>query len=117
MRRRHMPRHRNYKNMPDQGRTSLYRLYDAKGTLLYIGISNDPAKRFNAHRWARCRAWRHDIDHYTAEWLDTREQAELAEIAAIRSEGPLHNRMHNPTCDGEPWSGYPNPETPAVEHH
>lgn len=100
---------REYRNMPDQGRTSLYRLYDRNGNLLYIGISNDPAKRFNSHRWAKYKAWRHDIATYTAEWLDTREEAEAAEIAAIRSERPLHNRMHHPDCDAEPWSGYPAP--------
>jgi predicted GIY-YIG superfamily endonuclease len=101
---------REYKNMPPQGRTALYRVYDAAGLLLYIGISSDPGKRVDSHRWAKHRTWRHDIARYTAEWLETREAAELAEVAAIRSELPLHNRMHHPNCDGEPWSGYPSPE-------
>ncbi|MET7429601.1 GIY-YIG nuclease family protein [Streptomyces flaveolus] len=95
---------RPYKNMPDQGRTSLYRLFDSEGRLLYIGISNNPEKRFNTHRWTK--PWRQEIASYTAEWLDTREEAEAAEIEAIRSELPAYNRMHHPDCDDEPWSGY-----------
>lgn len=98
---------RPYKNMPGQGRTSLYRLYDSNGQLLYIGISNNPEKRFNTHRWHKGKPWRHEIASFTAKWFDTREEAEVAEIKAIRSELPLHNRMHHPDCDAEPWSGYP----------
>ncbi|GAA3121992.1 GIY-YIG nuclease family protein [Streptomyces echinatus] len=98
---------RPYKNMPDQGRTSLYRLLDAAGRLLYIGISCKPEKRYDSHRWHKPHAWRHDIASYTNEWFDTREEAEAAEITAIRSELPLYNRMHHPDCDDEPWSGYP----------
>ncbi|MFE2850607.1 GIY-YIG nuclease family protein [Streptomyces lavendulae] len=93
--------------MPDQGKTGLYRLYDRQGRLLYIGISTDPAKRFNTHRWDRGKPWRDRIASYTAEWLDTREEAEAAEVQAIRAELPLHNRMHHPDCDAELWSGYP----------
>lgn len=97
---------RAYRNMPDQGRTALYRLYDGAGVLLYIGISTVPGRRYNEHRWSRDKTWRGDIASYTAEWLETREAAETAEIKAIRSEIPLHNRMHHPDCDSEPWSGY-----------
>jgi predicted GIY-YIG superfamily endonuclease len=95
-----------YDGKPDPGRTALYRLYDAAGQLLYVGISIDPPKRVNVHRWEVGKKWRHDIAHYTEQWFDTRVSAEAAEVATIRTELPLHNRRHRPTYDDAPWSSY-----------
>lgn len=91
---------------PDPGRTSLYRLYDGGDNLLYVGIATDPEKRVKVHRWDTTKKWRHEIARHTAEWFDTRIEAEQAEVTAIRAERPLYNRRHHPAHDNAVWSSY-----------
>lgn len=71
------------------GATTLYRLYDADGQLLYVGIAVDTERRFAEH--AKTKPWwpqvaRTDLDHHRY-----RTDAQDAERAAIRTECPLHN--------------------------
>ena len=89
---------------PDPGRTSLYRLYDGTDQLLYVGIATDPQKRINVHRCDTSKKWRHDIARHAVEWFETREEAEGAEVEAIRTELPTYNRRHHPAYDNAPWS-------------
>lgn len=70
----------------------LYRHFDAKGTLLYVGISLSAVNRLAAHRDAS--SWYWSIATVTIEVLPTREAAEEAERLAIRKERPLFNHMH-----------------------
>jgi len=67
----------------------LYRLYDVKGQLLYVGISWSAMSRLAQHknekRWWKTVA-RVDIEHFA-----TRKQAIQAESAAIKNEQPVHN--------------------------
>lgn len=95
-----------YDGKPDPGRTALYRLYDDAGQLLYIGIATDPEKRIKAHRWQEGKKWARDIVRHTQEWFDVRVEAEAAEVTAIRSELPIHNRRHHPAYDNAAWSSY-----------
>lgn len=78
-----------------QVRTVLYRLFDAAGTLLYVGISSDPKVRWINH--AGEKAWFPQVATTTFEWFDTRSSAEAAEVVAIKTEKPLHNIIHNVT--------------------
>lgn len=71
-------------------RTALYRLYDDRGALLYIGISTNPYERWNTHRCDH--GWWSSVARKAVEWFDTRLDAARAEAAAIRAEGPLHNK-------------------------
>jgi len=89
---------------PDAGRTSLYRICDGSGQLLYVGIATDPERRVNVHRWDTTKKWRREIAEFRAEWFDTRCEAEKAEVSAIRSERPLHNRRYHPDYGDAPWS-------------
>jgi predicted GIY-YIG superfamily endonuclease len=86
---RHLPDTANAR----QGRTALYRFYDARGDLLYVGITNSPHHRFAQHRdgsdW-----WEHAASR-RIHWYDTRHEALRAEYVAIRRERPIFNRMHN----------------------
>ena len=68
--------------------TSLYRLYDVSGRLLYVGIAFDPEARWRQHR---PRRWWKDVASKTVVLYGTRREAEAAESAAIRTEAPLHN--------------------------
>lgn len=70
-------------------RTAVYRHYDARGTLLYVGASSDPAVRADQHqrrtRWARLST------RMTTEWYSSKVEALQAEADAIRAELPLFN--------------------------
>lgn len=70
--------------------TGLYRLYRRDGTLLYIGIGYDPSVRIASHRR---KSWGADIDpaKTTVDWHEDRDEAETAELLAVRTEKPLHN--------------------------
>ncbi|NUP47250.1 MAG: GIY-YIG nuclease family protein [Catenulispora sp.] len=74
-------------NFPE--RTALYRLYDAEGQLLYVGISRDPNERFKEH--AHERSWWHHVARTEIAWLNDWQQAREVEDAAIRNERPLYN--------------------------
>jgi hypothetical protein len=70
-------------------RTALYRHFDERGTLLYVGISLCAIGRLAQHR-ARAE-WFDRISEIRVEWFDSREEALAAEAAAIVAECPLHN--------------------------
>ena len=67
----------------------LYRHYDAKGALLYVGISLSALARLGQHK--QCSHWFDQIAAITIEHFATRADALLAESEAIRKERPLYN--------------------------
>lgn len=73
--------------------TSLYRFYDHGGVLLYIGITNDMARRFGNH--GEKKSWHPRAVRVTIEHHPTRQDALEAEAAAIIREAPLYNVQHN----------------------
>ena len=74
-------------------RTALYRLFDSRGDLLYIGIAADPERRQKEH--AGNKAWWPQVAVHSVEWHDTRDLALAAEARAIQAERPRYNRQHN----------------------
>lgn len=70
-------------------RTALYRIRGEAAVLLYIGITNSPAIRWNAHQQAQ--PWWDELRSLTVEWHETRDEAEAAEKAAILAEQPKYN--------------------------
>ncbi|MFD9603287.1 GntR family transcriptional regulator [Streptomyces sp. NPDC059970] len=74
-------------------RTALYRLYDADGNLLYVGITNDTQRRFASHR--RTKSWWPDVERDETVWLNSLPLAEKAEKDAIAAERPRHNVSAN----------------------
>lgn len=71
-------------------RTALYRLYDANGELLYVGISDDPHGRMSGH--ASDKPWWPDVARKTLVWYAHRTQADTAETIAIGLERPRYNK-------------------------
>jgi predicted GIY-YIG superfamily endonuclease len=69
--------------------TALYRIRGEAGILLYIGITNNPAIRWNAHQAAQ--PWWDELRSLTVEWHESRPEAEAAEKAAILAEQPKFN--------------------------
>jgi hypothetical protein len=73
--------------------TALYRLSDAAGELLYMGISDDPLRRWGEH--AGDRQWWPSVANLSLEWFGSRPAALKAEALAIRAEEPKYNVLHN----------------------
>jgi hypothetical protein len=72
----------------------LYRVFDAAEALLYVGITNDLARRFADHE--REQSWWPDVVDCKTEFFPDRTALEIAEVLAIQSEHPRHNIRHTP---------------------
>ena len=71
-------------------RTAVYRLFSAQGELLYIGMTwQHLPSRMNGH--TNAQPWWQEVDHATAIWYETWEEADRAETEAIRAERPKYN--------------------------
>lgn len=84
-------------------RAAVYRLYDAAGTLLYIGSAYDPDHRCKSHRK---QPWWPEVARRTDEWHPARGVAYVEELKAIAVERSKYNAMGAP--------GYTTPQTEAV---
>lgn len=71
----------------------LYRMFDAAGQLLYVGLTNNPKGRFGNHR--DTKDWWDQVSTIKVESFSSREELIAAERTAIGAEKPLHNRIHN----------------------
>lgn len=80
---------RQYDLSPDQDDTELYRAYDKRGTLLYIGISTDAAQRMKFHE--QHADWYQYMEHYEVEFIPNRRDAYKVEAQAIKTENPIFN--------------------------
>lgn len=69
----------------------LYRHFDAKGKLLYVGISLSATYRLSQHKQAS--PWFGEIARVEIEKCETRAQALEKERVAIVEEKPTHNLM------------------------
>lgn len=81
--------------MPEPSqRTALYRYFDVNRDLLYVGISIDPDERWKQHRYSS-KKWPALVSYRTDQWLNSKWEAEEAEIEAIKAEKPRFNGAHN----------------------
>lgn len=71
---------------------SVYRMRNADGELLYIGVSIAVIQRVAQHKV--CKGWFYEISHIDIEHFDCLGDAESAEIEAIKSEKPKYNIAH-----------------------
>lgn len=85
----HIAAHYSGQESGEQGKTALYRHYDDRGVLLYVGIATNPVSRTDSHR--RSSRWASLSVRLDIEWFDTRREALGAESVAIKSEGPVFN--------------------------
>lgn len=69
--------------------TALYRMFDADGRLLYVGITIDIVSRFRDHR--SIKPWWPDIQTIQLEHFPDRPAARAAELKAITTEFPCYN--------------------------
>jgi excinuclease UvrABC nuclease subunit len=68
--------------------TALYRFFDTRGRLLYVGIADMPGRRFAQHER---KEWWRDVIDINITWYKTRRAALDEEARAINYERPLHN--------------------------
>ncbi|MEU9323230.1 GIY-YIG nuclease family protein [Streptomyces canus] len=72
-----------------QDRTAVYRLYDARESLLYVGITRNIKERWQSHELIQ--RWWHLVARRDVSWLASRDAALEAEARAVENEGPLYN--------------------------
>tara|TARA_R100000322_G_C5409304_1_gene183423 strand:- start:423 stop:872 length:450 start_codon:yes stop_codon:yes gene_type:complete len=75
----------------------LYRMWNAKEELIYIGISKSAIVRLSQHQ--QTKEWATEIHNITLEYFYSRELCKLAETKAIKSEKPKYNIVHNQNWD------------------
>jgi prevent-host-death family protein len=71
-------------------RTAVYWLRDELGVLLYVGVAEDPARRWGQH--AADKPWWSDVRTRTVEWFDTKAEAHAAEMASVKRDCPRYNQ-------------------------
>lgn len=69
--------------------TWVYKAFNKRGDLLYVGITNNPKNRLREHK--DDSIWWEDKDQMTWDMYETRGQAETAELLSIRTENPVFN--------------------------
>lgn len=74
---------------PAQRKHHLYRHFDKDGVLLYVGISNDAAKRLSGHK--HVSSWFDEIATVTIQAVGSRREAMRLERIAISEEKPKYN--------------------------
>ena len=79
--------------------TELYRYYDEKGLLLYVGISLSSVARQAQHKLAS--SWYQKAVLCKISRYENREKALIAERDAIMKEKPAYNVIHNKANDKE----------------
>lgn len=72
---------------------TLYRMYAADGSLLYVGITQRRLQRFYEHNASK--PWWSQVDRITLMHYPDRESVERAELVAIQSESPRYNIVGN----------------------
>jgi predicted GIY-YIG superfamily endonuclease len=83
--------------------TTLYRFFDEKGMLLYVGVSVSAPNRLRQHN--RDKPWFSLVSSATFSHFATRQEALRAEAIAIRTEKPLMN-----VVIPMPWFGTDEPK-------
>lgn len=68
----------------------VYRLFDAAGALLYVGITCDVTTRMYQH--SKEQPWWDEVDNRSVEEVLTRADAFFLEAAAILAERPRYNK-------------------------
>ena len=93
-----------------EGRHALYRFYDDRENLLYVGITDDPWRRWREH--VRIQPWYPQVKHQAVTWYEGKIAAEVAERIAIRRERPRFNIAGAVRPVADEVSAEPEPELP-----
>lgn len=72
---------------------SVYRIFDDRSSLLYIGLSNCPLTRMTQHRLTYWYGWWQWAAVIRVDPPLIRHHTQIAELAAIHAEMPLYNLL------------------------
>lgn len=75
------------------GPTAVYQLFDHRGNLLYVGITNNVQRRMRQH--SKSKEWWGQVNRREVHWCDSRQSAAYREAAVIKTRRPIHNVQHN----------------------
>ena len=92
-------------------RTAVYYIRGGAGELLYIGMTNHVAIRWNGHQ--QVQPWWDELRSLTVDWYDSREEAAAAEKTAIKAEWPKYNKTYLIRSVPKP-APYPRPVPVAL---
>lgn len=98
--------------MFDLKETTLYRMHNAEGELIYVGVTFDPHTRFGDHR--QKKPWWADVATIHVQHFEDRDEARQAEQEMIRKLKPVYNIAHA-TLNKLEASAEPRGIAPAVE--
>lgn len=73
------------------GRVAVYRLYGCDDDLLYVGIGELPAMRWQDHR--AHKDWWPEVHRAEVVWRASRQEAEAEELRCIETDKPRYNVM------------------------
>lgn len=73
----------------------VYMLRDAAHDVIYVGFTNDLARRYEHHKSQRPMLWARVVDA-GVRWFPDRRSARLAEVETIRRFKPWYNFDKNP---------------------
>ncbi|WIC40283.1 GIY-YIG endonuclease [Gordonia phage Holliday] len=82
--------------VPEPSKTQgqfLYRFYNRAGVLLYVGITDNPLRRWKEH--SKSKPWWPEVSQLTQDWYPDRASVEAAERHFIVNEHPKYNIVHN----------------------
>jgi len=90
--------------------TTLYRIYGERGSLLYVGMTDEYERRMRNHseKW-----WWREVRRIDTTDFKSRAEAKAAETRAIKSERPLYNRAENTEVATVPTPHIPRRNTKA----
>jgi hypothetical protein len=74
--------------------TAVYRLYDAREELIYVGMTVNPDMRFGSH--AVTKPWWPEVARRDIAWFETRHEAEQREAQLIAHYHPRYNTIGTP---------------------
>jgi hypothetical protein len=77
---------------------ALYRFFDEHGALLYVGITNNPGRRWSQHETDK--PWWHEVHHVELEskgWLPQTNWALLLYAVEARNGGRGNDPRNDPT--------------------
>lgn len=77
------------------GPVAVYRFFDADARLLYVGLTSNPGKRTQQHRYTK--PWWCEVSTMTVETHEDAREGARAERWAIQTEDPKYNVAHHPT--------------------
>ena len=74
----------------------VYRCVDQSGRLLYVGMSWAVLDRLRQHRMSARKTWWDLVARIEVERFATANAASQVEMATIRSERPIYNKLGKP---------------------